>query len=88
MKNRVGHPWGLRDFHILDLERNRIGFGQTFERAAPGLGRTRPRDTTGPPIGPWCPTLVLGKIPSQVVEPRHAEWSRRCREISQGFISL
>jgi uncharacterized glyoxalase superfamily protein PhnB len=27
----VSHPWGLRDFDILDLEGNRIGFGQTFE---------------------------------------------------------
>ncbi len=24
-------PWGLRQFHVLDLERNRITFGQTFE---------------------------------------------------------
>ncbi len=27
----VSHPWGLRDFHVLDLEGNRIGFGQPFE---------------------------------------------------------
>jgi predicted enzyme related to lactoylglutathione lyase len=24
----VSHPWGLRDFHVLDLEGNRITFGQ------------------------------------------------------------
>jgi len=27
----VSHPWGLRDFRVLDLEGNRIGFGQPFE---------------------------------------------------------
>lgn len=27
----VSHPWGLRDFHILDPEGNRITFAQTFE---------------------------------------------------------
>ncbi len=27
----VSHPWGLRDFRILDLEGNRITFAQTFE---------------------------------------------------------
>jgi catechol 2,3-dioxygenase-like lactoylglutathione lyase family enzyme len=27
----VSHPWGLRDFQILDLEGNRVSFGQTFE---------------------------------------------------------
>jgi predicted enzyme related to lactoylglutathione lyase len=27
----VSHPWGLRDFHVLDLEGNQIRFGQTFE---------------------------------------------------------
>jgi len=27
----VSHPWGLRDFYVLDLESNRIGFGQPFE---------------------------------------------------------
>ena len=27
----VSHPWGLRDFHVLDLERNRITFAQPFE---------------------------------------------------------
>ncbi len=27
----VSHPWGLRDFQVLDLEGNRITFGQTFE---------------------------------------------------------
>ena len=27
----VSHPWGLRDFSVLDLEGNRITFGQTFE---------------------------------------------------------
>lgn len=27
----VSHPWGLREFRILDLEGNRITFGQTFE---------------------------------------------------------
>jgi uncharacterized glyoxalase superfamily protein PhnB len=27
----VSHPWGLRDFQILDLEGNRITFGQPFE---------------------------------------------------------
>jgi len=27
----VSYPWGLRDFGVLDLERNRIRFGQTFE---------------------------------------------------------
>jgi hypothetical protein len=24
-------PWGLRQFHVLDLEDNQITFGQTFE---------------------------------------------------------
>ncbi len=27
----ISHPWGLRDFQILDLEGNRITFAQTFE---------------------------------------------------------
>lgn len=27
----VSHPWGLRDFQVLDLEGNRITFGETFE---------------------------------------------------------
>jgi len=27
----VSHPWGLRDFHVLDLEGNSLGFGQPFE---------------------------------------------------------
>jgi len=27
----VSHPWGLRDFTVLDLEDNRITFAQTFE---------------------------------------------------------
>ncbi|MGH7696129.1 MAG: VOC family protein [Gemmatimonadaceae bacterium] len=27
----VSHPWGLRDFAVLDLEGNRITFGQPFE---------------------------------------------------------
>jgi len=27
----VSHPWGLRDFEVLDLEGNRIRFGQPFE---------------------------------------------------------
>jgi catechol 2,3-dioxygenase-like lactoylglutathione lyase family enzyme len=27
----VSHPWGLRDFAVVDLEGNRIWFGQTFE---------------------------------------------------------
>lgn len=27
----VSHPWGLRDFKVLDLEGNRIIFGQPFE---------------------------------------------------------
>jgi uncharacterized glyoxalase superfamily protein PhnB len=27
----ASHPWGLRDFSILDLEGNRITFAQTFE---------------------------------------------------------
>jgi catechol 2,3-dioxygenase-like lactoylglutathione lyase family enzyme len=27
----LSHPWGLRDFGVLDLERNRITFGQPFE---------------------------------------------------------
>ncbi|MCW5982745.1 MAG: VOC family protein [Bryobacteraceae bacterium] len=27
----VSHPWGLRDFKVLDLEGNRITFAQTFE---------------------------------------------------------
>jgi predicted enzyme related to lactoylglutathione lyase len=26
----VSMPWGLRQFHVLDLEGNRITFGQTF----------------------------------------------------------
>ncbi len=25
------HPWGLRDFYVLDLEGNSLGFGQPFE---------------------------------------------------------
>ncbi len=29
----VSHPWGLRDFQVLDLEGNRITFGQPFEWA-------------------------------------------------------
>jgi uncharacterized glyoxalase superfamily protein PhnB len=27
----VSHPWGLRELRILDLEGNRLTFGQTFE---------------------------------------------------------
>ncbi len=27
----VSHPWGLRDFRVLDLEGNQITFGQPFE---------------------------------------------------------
>jgi len=27
----VSHPWGLRDFRVLDLEGNELTFGQTFE---------------------------------------------------------
>jgi catechol 2,3-dioxygenase-like lactoylglutathione lyase family enzyme len=27
----VSHPWGLRDFRVLDLEDNQITFGQPFE---------------------------------------------------------
>jgi uncharacterized glyoxalase superfamily protein PhnB len=27
----VSHPWGLRDFRVIDLEGNRISFAQTFE---------------------------------------------------------
>jgi len=27
----VSHPWGLRDFEVIDPEGNRIRFGQTFE---------------------------------------------------------
>jgi uncharacterized glyoxalase superfamily protein PhnB len=27
----ISQPWGLRDFHVLDLEGNRITFGQPFE---------------------------------------------------------
>ena len=27
----VSHPWGLRDFRVLDLENNRITFAQPFE---------------------------------------------------------
>lgn len=27
----ISHPWGLRDFQVLDPEGNRITFGQTFE---------------------------------------------------------
>jgi predicted enzyme related to lactoylglutathione lyase len=27
----VSQPWGLREFHVLDLEGNRITFGQPFE---------------------------------------------------------
>jgi predicted enzyme related to lactoylglutathione lyase len=27
----VSRPWGLREFHVLDLEGNRITFGQPFE---------------------------------------------------------
>jgi predicted enzyme related to lactoylglutathione lyase len=27
----TSHPWGLRDFHVRDLEGNRITFGQPFE---------------------------------------------------------
>jgi predicted enzyme related to lactoylglutathione lyase len=27
----ISHPWGLRDFHVLDLEGNQIRFGQPFE---------------------------------------------------------
>ena len=27
----ISHPWGLRDFHLFDLEGNRVGFGQPFE---------------------------------------------------------
>jgi uncharacterized glyoxalase superfamily protein PhnB len=27
----VSHPWGLRDFRVIDPEGNEITFGQTFE---------------------------------------------------------
>jgi hypothetical protein len=27
----VSQPWGLREFSVLDLERNRLTFGQPFE---------------------------------------------------------
>jgi uncharacterized glyoxalase superfamily protein PhnB len=27
----VSHPWGLRDFHVLDSAGNQVWFGQTFE---------------------------------------------------------
>ncbi len=27
----ISHPWGLRDFAVLDLEGNQIWFGETFE---------------------------------------------------------
>jgi len=27
----VSHPWGLRDFEVLDFEGNQITFGQPFE---------------------------------------------------------
>jgi uncharacterized glyoxalase superfamily protein PhnB len=27
----VSQAWGLREFHVLDLEGNRITFGQPFE---------------------------------------------------------
>jgi uncharacterized glyoxalase superfamily protein PhnB len=27
----LSHPWGLRDFRVLDLEGNRITFAQPFE---------------------------------------------------------
>jgi uncharacterized glyoxalase superfamily protein PhnB len=27
----VSHPWGLREFRVLDLEGNRLSFAQTFE---------------------------------------------------------
>jgi catechol 2,3-dioxygenase-like lactoylglutathione lyase family enzyme len=27
----VSHPWGLREFSVLDLDRNRLTFSQTFE---------------------------------------------------------
>jgi len=27
----VSHPWGLREFHVLDPEGNRLSFSQTFE---------------------------------------------------------
>lgn len=27
----VSHPWGLREFHVVDPEGNRISFAQTFE---------------------------------------------------------
>jgi uncharacterized glyoxalase superfamily protein PhnB len=27
----VSHPWGLRDFHVVDPEGNRITFAQPFE---------------------------------------------------------
>jgi hypothetical protein len=29
--NPVSHPWGLRDFRVLDVEGNRLTFGQRFE---------------------------------------------------------
>ena len=31
----VSRPWGLREFHVEDLERNRITFGQPFEGPPP-----------------------------------------------------
>jgi uncharacterized glyoxalase superfamily protein PhnB len=27
----ISHPWGLRDFYVLDLDGNKLGFGQPFE---------------------------------------------------------
>jgi predicted enzyme related to lactoylglutathione lyase len=27
----ISQPWGLREFSVLDVERNRLTFGQTFE---------------------------------------------------------
>jgi uncharacterized glyoxalase superfamily protein PhnB len=35
----VSHPWGLRDFAVLDLEGNQPRFGQAFEQGATWRGR-------------------------------------------------
>ena len=33
----VSRPWGLREFHVVDLEGNRITFGQPFEGTPPDI---------------------------------------------------
>ena len=35
----VSRPWGLREFHVEDLEGNRITFGQPFEGPPPEMLR-------------------------------------------------